>query len=84
MALPFHSIQEDIMKTVTAYLSDDGQLHDTALRCAAANLHHSLPRRDTSASEKILSFSDCLRILDNRNLVKGAIADFEKEMIRSD
>lgn len=65
------------MRTVTAFKSDDGQLHSEATRCAASNMHHRLPMRDQLSNEKVLTFSACLDVIKHRATIEEIFRDLD-------
>lgn len=65
------------MKIVEAYQSDNGSFHRDKIRAAASDLYDALPSASFGLNDKVLGFSDCLKIFKNLDVVKKAIADFE-------
>lgn len=62
------------MKRVEVWKSEDGQLHESAVRCAAANLHARLPQ-GVNPNSKVLSFSDCLTVMENHCMIERVFAE---------
>lgn len=67
--------------TVTAFRSEDGQLHNDPVRYAAANLCHRLPKRFSDSNGKVLEFSDCLRVIEHRDLIETCFRELDAAVL---
>ena len=57
------------MRRVEVYESDDGNLEKALDRVKAHDLHAALPKASTNYNEKVLDWIDCLRIMENADVV---------------
>lgn len=65
------------MKTVECYRADNGELEKNLDRAKAHDLHWALPKRDSQvSSEKVLDWFQCLRIMENADLVMAHLKEF--------
>lgn len=66
------------MKTVTAYISDNGVIERSPIRAAAWNLNTRLGK--TYSGQEVLSFSSALAVLENIDTVLDVISELENEL----
>lgn len=64
------------MKTVECYRADNGQLEKELDRAKAHDLHWALPKSQSNANAKVLDWSECLRIMENADLVMQHLKEF--------
>lgn len=64
------------MRRVEVYRSDDGNLEEALDRAKAHDLHATLPRSESNCNAKVLDWFDCLRIMENADLVMEHLAEF--------
>lgn len=72
------------MKQVTAYKSTDGILEEKEIRAYAHELEHFLPKSFTDSNSKVLNFSQCLAVLENKDLIKEMIKGYENAIKAAD
>lgn len=65
------------MQRVNALKSDDGQLHTDPKRCAAANMVSRLPAQFRDSNGKVLEFSQCLAIIENRAVIEQCLRELD-------
>ncbi len=64
------------MKRVECYQSDNGHLEKSLERTKAHDLENSLPRSSSNPNAKVLDWSDCLRILENADIVLQHLKEY--------
>lgn len=57
------------MKKVECYRADNGQLESDVMRAKAHDLEWALPKSSTNPNAKVLDWHDCLRIMENADVV---------------
>lgn len=64
------------MKRVECYRSDDGNLESKLDRAKAHDLHWALPKSGSSPNAKVLDWFDCMRIMENADIVMQHLKEF--------
>ena len=64
------------MKRVECYRSDNGHLEKDLDRAKAHDLHWALPNSTSNPNAKALDWSDCMRIMENADLVMRHLKEF--------
>lgn len=64
------------MRRVEVYKSDNGNLEEALDRAKAHDLHAALPRSSTNPNAKVLDWFDCLRVMENADIVMQHLAEF--------
>ena len=57
------------MKRVEVYEAKDGSLHKDLERAYASELHAMLPKSTANPNAKVLDWSDCLRIVEQVEII---------------
>lgn len=66
------------MKRAEVWRADNGAIENDALRAKAHDLHHALPKSSADPNAKVLSWSDCMRIMENADLVVKHVEEFRE------
>ena len=64
------------MRRVECYRADNGQLERELDRAKAHDLHWALPNSGSNPNAKVLDWSDCMRIMENADLVMQHLKEF--------
>lgn len=64
------------MKRVECYRADSGQLESQLDRAKAHDLHYALPKAGHNPNAKVLDWNDCLRIMENAEIVMEHLKEF--------
>ena len=64
------------MKIVEAYRSDNGRLENDIGRAKAHDLEWALPKCAVNPNAKVLDWSDCLRIMENADIVMQHLKEY--------
>ncbi len=66
------------MKRVQCWQSLDGQVHTSKERCLASDLHFRLPKSSSNENAKILEWVDCLRIIEQKELIESIFIQLDE------
>lgn len=64
------------MRRIEVWLSDDGNLEQGLDRAKAHDLHAALPKCSSNPNAKVLGWSECLRIIENADVVLKHLEEF--------
>lgn len=64
------------MKRVEVYRSDNGRLEDDLGRAKAHDLEWELPKSDVNPNAKVLDWFQCLRIMENADIVMKHLQEY--------
>ena len=64
------------MKRTECYRADNGHLEKELDRAKAHDLHWALPNSGSNANAKVLDWSQCMRIMENADLVMQHLKEF--------
>ncbi len=64
------------MKRVEVYRADNGQLEDNLDRAKAHDLEWALPKSDANPNAKALDWFQCLRIMENADIVMVHLKEY--------
>lgn len=66
------------MKKVECFRSDNGHLEKALDRVKAYDLEYALPASGHNPNAKVLDWSDCLRIMENADVVFHHLSEYIK------